>query len=58
MLDQSILSNSVLSFMDKEIEALGNLLIQLPNEKFYVLSAVVVVALMTTAFVLRNYRKK
>lgn len=44
--------------MDKEIEAVTNLLLQLPDEKFYVLSLVVVVALLTTAFIFRNYRKK
>jgi len=51
--------NSVLQItMDKEIEALGNLLVSLPNEKFYVLSIVVVVALITMAFIFRNYKNK
>ena len=44
--------------MDKEIEALGNLLVCLPDEKFYVLSVVVIVALITMGFIFRNYRNK
>ena len=44
--------------MDKEIAAIGNLLIQLPNDKFYVLSVVLVVALVAMAFIFGNYRSK
>lgn len=40
--------------MDKEIEAVGSFLLQLPNEKFYVLSVVVVVMMIAIAFIFRN----
>lgn len=44
--------------MEGVIIAIGDLLLQLPLEKFYVLSAVITIAMIVTAFIFRNYGGK
>ncbi len=44
--------------MKTTINAVGNVLLQLPNNKFYVLSAVITIAMIVIAFVFRNHGKK
>ncbi len=44
--------------METKINAVGNILLQLPDNKFYVLSAITIIAMIVIAFVFRNYGKK
>lgn len=44
--------------MDKAIEALGRVLLALPDDRFYVISVAVIIIAIAVAFIFRHYSSK